>query len=90
MATLKERIRYRFPKPLAEATQFTGMDWWHYDPVEDSKLCDLCQFYDNIGTFNGVVLQPTFPYLKIIDENTIKVNAHEPRDPNCRCVLRRG
>jgi hypothetical protein len=67
-------------------TFFSSNDVWRYTAISDEKACERCLYYEQIGTFNGDMLRSTFPYLEILDENTIAVNAH----PNCRCRLRRG
>lgn len=35
------------------------------------------------GVYRGNRIRGFFPYLEILDEDTIKVHEH----PNCRCVL---
>ena len=66
-------------------TFFGHNDWWVYHAVADTKLCDKCaQFYREY-MFSGLNLRATFPYLIIVDENTIVANVH----PNCRCYLTR-
>ena len=76
------------------ATQsfFGKYDVWRYEGIADEKLCEQClkhvlQFY-----FLGNELRGNFPYLAILDANTI--GGSEPDGdglvhPNCRCRLHR-
>lgn len=68
-------------------TFFSKHDTWLYQAIMDDRLCPICDRHDDTAEFNGLHLRAKFPYLEIIDENTIKVHAHLPRDDNCRCVL---
>jgi hypothetical protein len=73
---------------LAKNITFSENDFWQYRTVSDDSLCPLCQTYRNL-TFQGHELLTLFPYLEVVDQNTINVNNHMPRDPNCRCRLER-
>lgn len=66
-------------------TFFSIWDVWLYQSVMDARICPICLGHEETDVFRGNHLRATFPYLEIIDENTIKVNAH----PNCRCYLMR-
>lgn len=58
---------------------------WHYVEISDSKLCPVCRANARMegGYYTGNRIRGFFPYLEILDVNTVKVNEH----PNCRCVL---
>jgi hypothetical protein len=67
-------------------TFFSEFDEWLYVEISDNKLCPDCNANANMmenGIYRGHRIRGFFPYLEILDENTIKVNEH----PNCRCVL---
>jgi len=70
-------------------TFFGANDIWKYIEIGDDKLCPVCRanahagIGDEIGEYRGNRIRGFFPYLEILDVNTIKVNAH----PNCRCVM---
>jgi hypothetical protein len=66
-------------------TFFGRNDWWVYHAEVDPKLCDKCAANLKHYLFNGAHLREKFPYLVIVDENTIIANVH----PNCRCYLTR-
>lgn len=68
-------------------TFFSILDVWLYQAVLDERLCLICDRHDDVGEYRGNHLRVRFPYYEIIDENTIKVHAHMPRDDNCRCIL---
>lgn len=61
--------------------------WWLYDARETSpKTCQLCLSLH--GThYRGDELELAFPFHRHMRVNTIKANAHMPRDPHCRCRL---
>lgn len=71
--------------PPYRATFFSEHDIWLYQAVIDSRVCPICTAHEETERFYGNHLRSTFPYLEIIDVQTIKVNAH----PNCRCFLSR-
>lgn len=58
---------------------------WHYHEKSDDRLCPECRFYATKPAYFGDAIRAFFPYLMIMDENTIRVNVH----PNCRCILKR-
>ena len=62
--------------------------WWIYDArVTSPKTCNLCINLN--GThYRGDELYLAFPYHIQIRADAIKANAHMPRDPHCRCILR--
>lgn len=74
-------------------TFFSGKDIWLYDIREDDVTCEICRNIADqaslMGGFNGNTIRALFPFLEIIDENTIKAHSHMPRDDNCRCLLLR-
>jgi len=72
-------------KQREAVSYFTKFDLWLYHAVTDTKLCDRCAAFHKEFIFSGVHLQSKFPYLMIVDNNTIRVNVH----PNCRCYLTR-
>ena len=58
---------------------------WRYVEKSDDRLCPECRFYATKPIYFGDALRAFFPYLEIMDEDTIRVNVH----PNCRCILKR-
>lgn len=76
-------------EPGPTATFFSELDVWLYVEVMDAKVCLVCRrnarWSDMYGGFKGDHLRANFPYLEIVDVNTIKANVH----PNCRCFLLR-
>lgn len=68
---------------IDNVTFFSAHDEWMYIEIRDQKLCPACDFNSNKKTFYGNELRYLFPYLLIVDANTIEVNEH----PRCRCVL---
>lgn len=79
-----ERRKKRVP-PDSKRTFFSKYDLWIYNAVLDNKLCDLCLSYEKTPRYFGNELITKFPYLVIVDENTINANVH----PHCRCTLTR-
>ena len=75
----------KIPPNLRHLTFFGKHDLWRYVEKSDERLCPLCEFYATKLIFFGDALRYFFPYLEIMDEDTIRVNTH----PNCRCVLKR-
>ena len=74
----------RRPEPWRPVvTYFSIHDIWLYQAVADAKVCELCRRYEEHGEFHGNHLRRNFPYLEILDVNTIAANVH----PNCRCYL---
>lgn len=73
-------------KPEWKAQSFFGIyDVWKYIPIFDKKLCPRCLMHATTTYFLGKYLRPLFPYLEIIDENSIRPKTHI----NCRCILLR-
>ena len=75
-------------------TYFSGSDIWLYQLNEIPTTCQDCKSYEDMassmGGLNGNYIRGLFPYLQILDENTIggqgeggKGLAH----PNCGCLL---
>ena len=66
-------------------TFFSRLDIWLYREISDNKLCHVCRANAELegGLYEGNHIRAFFPYLEILDEDTIAVNEH----PNCRCVL---
>lgn len=79
----------RVPKELRRKTFFGKYELWMYNAVLDDRLCDICLEFEKNPRFLGSALRTIFPYLEILDEDTIKVHAHMPRDDHCRCTLNR-
>ena len=87
----QKRISPEMPK-WKGATFFSKQDVWLYDARMDSKVCSKCRQYEDIGQFLGSHIRLIFPYLTILDMNTI--GGPEPGGdglvhPHCRCRLRR-
>lgn len=76
----------RIPDGLRGNSFFGEFDLWLYQTIEpdDNRICFNCRVLDKI-TWTGLELRLAFPYLEIIDTNTILVYVH----PNCRCTLTR-
>jgi len=85
IAVHEAKKRVPTPPDWPGVTFFSRLDVWLYDARLDSKTCDLCRAYEDIGIFYGHSIRGIFPYLEIQDMNTIAVNVH----PNCRCYLTR-
>lgn len=66
-------------------TFFAETDYWLFVAVDDTKLCWVCFALSIRGNYKGSEIRAKFPYLTILDEDTIMANVH----PNCRCQLRR-
>src|SRR3972149_6496709 len=69
----------------ARATSFNANDWWNYIKSYHPNMCHQCDFYGDMPFFSGNDLRITFPYLEIVDENTIAVHVHN----HCTCELQR-
>jgi len=78
--------------PRPGTTFFSKKDIWIWQARGDA--CPLCDPLD--GTeYTGAHLRATYPYLIILDENTIGGQGYQGggqagaglRHPNCRCVL---
>lgn len=62
--------------------------WWIFDARETSPVtCPLCLSLHG-SHYRGDAIDFAFPYHMHMHVNAIKARAHEPRDRNCRCVLR--
>lgn len=71
-------------------TYFSVYDVWLFQAVMDTKVCTLCRHYEIANEWNGNVLRSEFPYLTILDENTIGGPGPDGDGlvhPNCRCRL---
>jgi len=66
-----------------DLTYFSLFDHWDLQAQWDERLCVWCKRMEQVGIYNGDVLRRWFPYLEILDMNTIAANVH----PNCRCLL---
>jgi len=74
----------RIPKPQRSGvTYFSMWDTWLFQSVFDARRCDVCDAHEVVDVYYGDQLRRWFPYLEILDENTIQANVH----PNCRCYL---
>jgi hypothetical protein len=68
-------------------TFFSGYDLWTYHlGVSESGPCPICAARENLEEYDGAALRTLFPYLEIVDEDTIMVNEHV----NCVCFLSRS
>jgi len=77
--------RTQYPE---STTFFSKLDRWLYYAVSDTKVCDLCRFFEEqqpADGYPGDWLRGNFPYLEILDVDEIAANVH----PNCRCALKR-
>jgi hypothetical protein len=75
----------RIPDKYQDTTFFSMNDWWLYFRSDAPNMCHQCDFYGGIYFFAGDKLRGDFPYLEIIDENTIEPHVH----PHCGCILLR-
>ena len=80
------------PDQRSGVTYFSMWDTWLFQARSDTKVCDLCRHYETWGEIRGDQLRTEFPYLVILDEDTI--GGPEPDGgglvhPNCRCFLTR-
>ena len=81
-AVREAKKRVDFPTRYG-VTFFSVHDIWLWQSQLDAKVCPVCDGHEDRGEFRGNHLRAQFPYLELIDENTIYPNAH----PNCRCRL---
>ncbi len=79
-----QEAQTRIPFWLQGTTFFSEWDFWTFNSIVDDRTCFSCNVLDKI-MFTGLELRLAFPYLEIIDENTILAHVH----PNCRCLLTR-
>lgn len=86
-------VKARSRKPSGwRMTFFSERDHWWFDGVLDARICPACKEMDWVRDFNGVHLRRDFPYLMILDPNTIGGPGPGGRGlvhPHCRCRLRR-
>ena len=71
--------------PDVKVTFFSRYDLWMYTAVLDDKLCDDCLEHEKTPRYFGTELRTKFPYLEIVDANTILAKVH----PHCRYTLTR-
>lgn len=89
----KSRIDF----PVTKGTTFfSSQDVWLYEALADQKVCPVCQNYEEMagqmGGFSGNFLRSLFPWLVILDEDTIGGPGNGGdglSHPNCRCRLNR-
>lgn len=80
----KKRIPEKY---YGVVTFFSDYDLWRWEAIMDDRICPTCSFYERVHYFViGSKVRLLFPYLEILDENTIKPNAHQ----HCRCLLHRA
>ncbi len=73
-------------KPKAyrdDVTFFSSQDIWTFIPSWQNTCEDCAEFATGIPILTGDQIRGMFPYLAIVDEDTIDANVH----PNCRCQL---
>lgn len=98
IVSIVEVVRAVEAKQRIETPQRTGVTYFSendvrlFDARADTKVCPLCRKYETAHQWRGNNLRAEFPYLVILDENTI--GGPEPDGgglvhPNCRCVLKR-
>ena len=78
--------------PDVKIPVFGKYDLWMYDAVLDNKLCLDCLEHEKQPRFLGSELRTKFPYMVVLDENTIggpEPNGDGLVHPNCRCRLHR-
>lgn len=92
-ALREAKKRIDFPQ-RPKTTYFSGQDIWLYDARADFKVCPICLGYadqaSSMGGFNGNYIRGLFPYLVILDENSIGgpgSGGDGLAHPNCRCRL---
>ena len=90
-AIIAHEAKKRIPPDL-KGPFFGEYDLWMYDAVLDNKLCLDCLENEANPRFLGGELRTKFPYMVVLDENTIggpEPNGDGLVHPNCRCRLRR-
>ena len=65
------------------STFFSEYDVWDYG-ITNVNTCKVCEG-NMVGVYQGHELRSLFPYLVVMDEDTIAPHVH----PNCACVLNR-
>lgn len=87
MVQVVEAVKEATPRIMISTpkTFWSRQDIWLYVEIGDDRLCPVCHANAALegGAYEGHHLRAYFPYLEILDEDTLKVNEH----PNCRCVL---
>lgn len=90
---LVQLVKARGRKPAGyKVTFFSERDEWWFDGILDARICPACEEMNWVKNFKGTHLRREFPYLMIIDPNTIGGPAPGGRGlvhPHCRCRLRR-
>ena len=74
----------RIPPHLRGTTFFSANDQWFFIAVGDDRVCPDCDEL-NGGIFDGNYIRYLFPWLRVMDEDTMFPMVH----PSCRCVLHR-
>ena len=81
----------RRPEPQRRAvTYFSIEDVWLFQARSDTKVCPVCLALEDEYEFPGNHLRGRFPYLQILDMNTIGGSGPGGTGlvhPNCRCYL---
>lgn len=77
----------RISEKLSGHSYFGRYDLWKYEGKYDKKICEKCLNFALNPYYIGTELRrkDRFPYLIIIDANTIEVRVHF----HCRCLLHR-
>jgi len=89
IAVREAKKRIDFPTRYG-VTFFSVHDVWLWQSALDSKVCPVCDANEDKGEFRGNHLRARFPYLVILDENTIGgpgAGGDGLVHPNCRCRL---
>ena len=74
----------RIPPHLRGTTFFSADDQWFFIAVGDDRVCDDCAEL-NGGIFDGNYIRYLFPWMRVMDEDTMYPMIHT----NCRCILHR-
>jgi len=86
------RAKQRIPEHLRKYSFFGDGDFWDFTGPEDTKTCNICYNLRLTMPFVGSRIRGYFPYLVILDANTIGgpgPNGDGLEHPNCRHRLRR-
>ena len=67
-----------------DVTFFSANDEWLFLQSDHPNMCPECSSYDQ-DTYFGNSVRGMFPYLMIIDENSMNPSVH----PSCGCILTR-
>lgn len=85
--TASQDARHRIPLEYRDKiTFFSDYDLWAYHYVHDDRVCPVCERHGDMSVIIGSKIRLLFPYLEIVDVNTIRVHEH----PHCRCTLTRS